>query len=178
MFTHEFPRKLTSNVEFIKKVERIEKDMINKKQSNNPSNHQKSSLPGKLDNNLTNEIKSICVHEFTKNHSCPFGQDCYYEHRIPKELRENADVKKEIEKRRKLLEARRMAKTTQNRATNEGTGNNSGSSASRKDNSEGKREEIDLDSFLYMLKSLIQKQQEQKPRGPMRRDTRIDRRRK
>ena len=100
-----------------------------------------------------------------------FGEDCYFEHNFAAELRENKEVRKEIEdKRKKLAERRNKQKERHSKdktlSENEKLEKDreeekekiSGNQSTVEVLTEAAETDLYLDAFLYIVKALIQKQ--------------------
>ena len=179
MFSHRFPRELTSNETLAKQIKEKEEELLKRKKEKWTTYNQAGSPnhDSNPDSNAASRISRICVNEFTEAGSCRYKDMCYFDHNFPEELRENSEIWKEIETKKQGIEAKR--KDRWGKEDQEGPRDKMGNEGGRygpkikqpsrnireKPAENGKNLDANIEevvnNFLYTLQSLIQKQKHQ-----------------
>ena len=95
----------------------------------------------------TQQGHRLCLHEFETKGSCRYKKNCKFDHRITDEMRNTVELQIKMRKLKQKWESNVKSKLGDD------------GKAERSDRSETTITKRDLDTFLYMMKTLIQNQQ-------------------
>ena len=153
-FSHEFPSELRENEVMRKKVNETLQQMNNRTRVDQNHDHtltMNESTQSEDAHKRRVKVDRLCVHEYFETGSCVFKEECHFIHKFPESVKMEVTTKKLMKEKWKKIKEKKN-KNQEERKT---------SMLHRKDTPPYNEDkgDIDWDSFLYMIRTLIQNQQ-------------------